>query len=998
MNLNHGHFVFADKKTKTFKIYALDSILGVRNLFLRSVLAIAFIFLGFKSFSQAISVQANYTACPNQIVTVTPVWNNVGGVNYSLLSPAGGSPSSGALGNVSSFTISHSSSVGVTVTYTLSGTGTGGSGIVTSTVFFNLQIIPPAPLTLTNQIYYCPNQTATITAPIGGFTYDLQGPINILNNPSNIITIPNLPATGANGVYTVTCIGTCTAKGTTTISVAPSTPLAINAASNVCQCSPVQLTSALNLGVNFQWYSPINQALCNTPNCLIACPQPSDAGVYTAYAELPWGVVSCPRTATTQVNVVATSPVAVAASPGNNVCQGDKLSFSAVAGGAVGWIWNGPQAFAASISNPTINPAGPTNGGAYTVTALFTNNIITCSTTAVTNVSVIAVNQPVISMPSSVCQNGTVSIGATASGANIYSWFGPNSFSPTLNSTQNSTVLTNIQTNGSGIYYVTAHFGSAATATCVSSNSTQLNVVPVNTITVIPPSQVCQPSNGYLQCSAIGASSYTWVGPGGFSSPGPNATVYYPTPTASGIYTVTAAFNGGNIVCTNSGTAQLVVNPILNFSLVTRQQVCYNTLLSVSGPTGATSYTWTSSTGYQANTKDILFPSVQPSNAGTYTLNVSLGPCITSASTTIDVLTPVQFTLVPHNRQICKGDTTVLEAGVTGGSQNYAYIWNPSVYLDNPIGSKKVAVPLGSVIYNVIAHDIACPNYTIAQSFSVDVNQPPIPSLVLSKTSGCVPLMVEFDPQFSSPSAITTYDFGGLQRLQRDGKFSLNFPSAGTYSFTVYTKGFNGCSGEFAQPYPIEVFPKPGSSISWEPQNPTTTDEIVFSSSAINTPLLSKQWSFSGGKPTVIDTAIKITNGSDTSNAENPVRIYEQIGKFPLMLISKNEKECVDTVVSYITITDDFRIYIPNTFTPNDDGLNDFFGVKGSGIKLEGFTFEVTDRWGDVIFSTKDILEWWDGKYKGNPVKAGTYVYRVRAVGLNGEGRREIVNYFNLVR
>ncbi|MCC6371584.1 MAG: gliding motility-associated C-terminal domain-containing protein [Bacteroidia bacterium] len=961
---------------------------------LKKVLVFALTFFGFELYSQAIIVSPVYTACPNQTIMITPQWNNVGGVNYFLQSPNGGNPASGALGPVGSFTISCAIPTATSITYTLSGTGNGQSGAVTSTVFFNLNIVPPAPLTITNQIFYCPGQTATLTAPIGGFTYDLNGPINQLGNTSNIITIANLPATGGSGVYTITSIGSCTAYGTTTISVAPSTPLAINATSNVCQCTAVNLTSALNLGVNFQWYSPINQALCNTPNCLLACPQASDSGVYTAYAELPWGVVSCPRTATTLVNVVQTNPVAAAASPGSYLCQGDKLSFSAVAGGAVGWTWNGPQAFAASISNPTINPVGPTNGGNYTVTALFTNNIITCSTSAVVTVSVITVNQPVINMPSSVCQNATISISAQAAGATSYNWFGPNSFSPTAS----STIIPNIQTNGSGIYYVTARFGSPSTATCASSNSTQLNVVPVNTVTVIPPSQVCQPNNGQLQCSAIGANSYTWVGPGGFSAPGPNATVYYPTPNSSGIYTVTAAFSGGNITCLNTNTVQLTVNPILSFSLIPRQQACYNTPLGVLGPAGATSYTWSSSNGFSSNSKDINFPSVQPNNSGTYTLNVSLGPCITSASTTIEVLTPVQFTLVPHSREICKGDTTVLEAGVTGGSQNYAYIWNPSVYLENPIGPKKVAVPLGSVIYNVIAHDIACPNYTIAQSFSVNVNQPPVPTLILDKTSGCVPLTVEFNPQFTSPSAITTYDFGGLQRLQRDGKFSLNFPSAGTYSFTVYTKGINGCSGEFAQPYPIEVFPKPVSSISWEPQNPTTTDEIVFSSSAVNGPLINKTWSFSGGKPTIIDTSIVVTNGSDTSNADYPVRIYEFIGKYPLMLISKNEKECSDTVVKYISITDDFRIYIPNTFTPNDDGVNDLFGVKGSGIKLEGFTFEVTDRWGDVIFSTKDILEWWDGKYKGNPVKTGTYIYRVRAVGLNGEGRREIVNYFNLVR
>jgi hypothetical protein len=134
-----------------------------------------------------------------------------------------------------------------------------------------------------------------------------------------------------------------------------------------------------------------------------------------------------------------------------------------------------------------------------------------------------------------------------------------------------SVVLPSPQPNCSGTYYVNARFSSFPS--CISTASAVLNVIPVNTISVIPPGEVCTPINANLQANAFGANLFTWLGPNGFSTPGANVIVYYPTPAASGIYTVTAYFGGGNLTCTNTNTVQLIVKPVLNFTLVPRQQM-----------------------------------------------------------------------------------------------------------------------------------------------------------------------------------------------------------------------------------------------------------------------------------------------------------------------------------------------------------------------------------------------------------------------------------------
>lgn len=80
----------------------------------------------------------------------------------------------------------------------------------------------------------------------------------------------------------------------------------------------------------------------------------------------------------------------------------------------------------------------------------------------------------------------------------------------------------------------------------------------------------------------------------------------------------------------------------------------------------------------------------------------------------------------------------------------------------------------------------------------------------------------------------------------------------------------------------------------------------------------------------------------------------------------------------------EFEIYMPNAFTPNGDGLNDYFGVSGYNtnrlIKLK-----IYNRWGQLIFETNDINKRWDGSYKKLPQPVGIYIYYAEMENLNGK-------------
>lgn len=101
----------------------------------------------------------------------------------------------------------------------------------------------------------------------------------------------------------------------------------------------------------------------------------------------------------------------------------------------------------------------------------------------------------------------------------------------------------------------------------------------------------------------------------------------------------------------------------------------------------------------------------------------------------------------------------------------------------------------------------------------------------------------------------------------------------------------------------------------------------------------------------------------------------------------------ITSTSNYAEVIPPLSIYIPNAFTPNGDGMNDAFGVKGEGIR--DFHLYVYNRWGEVIFETTNPKQQWDGSYAGQPVEQGTYVYQVFAANL---GRNSKTGSVTLVR
>jgi len=99
----------------------------------------------------------------------------------------------------------------------------------------------------------------------------------------------------------------------------------------------------------------------------------------------------------------------------------------------------------------------------------------------------------------------------------------------------------------------------------------------------------------------------------------------------------------------------------------------------------------------------------------------------------------------------------------------------------------------------------------------------------------------------------------------------------------------------------------------------------------------------------------------------------------------KKGDNTIRSMSNYAEVIPPLSIYIPSAFTPNGDGLNDTFGVKGEGI--QDYRLLIYNRWGTVIFESTNAKIQWDGRYQGQPVETGTYVVQVFAKGLESKGK-----------
>ena len=255
------------------------------------------------------------------------------------------------------------------------------------------------------------------------------------------------------------------------------------------------------------------------------------------------------------------------------------------------------------------------------------------------------------------------------------------------------------------------------------------------------------------------------------------------------------------------------------------------------------------------------------------------------------------------------------------------------------------------------------------------VNPNPTVLFVIDDTIGCEPLCVSFQNISSIATGTNVnwfWDYGdsspGNNAEAPVYCYTNDFVDAAQFYTPVLTvTSDSGCVNALSKNNSITVYPKPIAAFNAQPESATMTNPVI---SIINLSAGSDFWNWDFGD-------------SGASSVFNPpAHTYPDTGIYTITLITSTQYGCVDTAYETIVIEPDFLFYIPNSFTPNDDGINDFF--TGKGIFITTFEMTIFDRWGNLIFFSDDINNTWDGKAnRGTEIaQMDVYVYVIYVTDL----------------
>lgn len=390
--------------------------------------------------------------------------------------------------------------------------------------------------------------------------------------------------------------------------------------------------------------------------------------------------------------------------------------------------------------------------------------------------------------------------------------------------------------------------------------------------------------------------------------------------------------------------------------------------VTVNGGTAPYTYDWQPGGQATATATNLL--------AGTYTVTVTddVGTTASATVTINEPATALSVTIDPVNT-ICEGDNVNLIANVAGGTAPYTFLWSTGA-----ITSTINVSPLLTTNYVVtVTDDNGC---IVNANIDVNVNPAPVVSFITDINQGCEHVCVNFTNTTPNTQSLE-WDFGDGSPVSVNDPEQHCFNSAGAYDITLSVMDFNGCSGTSTMNNLINVFSNPVADFTFTPVNASIADPTI-NFIDLSTGATTWTWSFGDQSGT-------------TSNLQHPVFTYTDTGTYEVQLVVTNVAGCTDTVAYPVTIYGEFVIYIPNTFTPNDDEMNQIFKPYGRGIAE--YSFDIFNRWGELIFHSNELAFGWSGKpSNSNRISPqGVYVYKINVTDVLGE-EHQYIGQVNLIR
>ncbi len=486
---------------------------------------------------------------------------------------------------------------------------------------------------------------------------------------------------------------------------------------------------------------------------------------------------------------------------------------------------------------------------------------------------------------------------------------------------------------------------------CSLSQTTYIQ--PSSAVTVVSTNHTDALCNGTATGSAIvsaagGITPYTYAWNNGQTTQQLNNIM-------AGTYNVTITDQAG---CISTASIVVVQPTAVQILMPSAQTVCsgISTTLTPQVNGGTTPYQYTWSNG---NTSNAII--IAPTASGQYSVTVTDGNgCVKqSVASAVNVYPPIALASL-NNKSVCEGTTVSYTALASGGNGIYQYNWGAGL-VSNPVFSQ---IFNSTANVNVIVND-GC-NYTTSRTATVNVVPLPDVEFINDVNIGCLPLAVQFkDKTTAVAGSAYAWDFGDGNTSTVASDVNNLFADAGIFqpSLTVTTPSPELCSVTYILPNEITSLQLPIADFAFLPEEPTILNPTV---SFKNLTAFGNTYTWSFGDGTV-------TNESD------PAHTYATIGIYSVLLTSSNSY-CEDTVLKVLEVEDQFSLYIPKGFTPNNDGRNDEFSAYSTNV-VEA-EVGIYNRWGQRVYAASQFPFKWNGRMNntGSELPSGSYVYSLKAI------------------
>ena len=261
----------------------------------------------------------------------------------------------------------------------------------------------------------------------------------------------------------------------------------------------------------------------------------------------------------------------------------------------------------------------------------------------------------------------------------------------------------------------------------------------------------------------------------------------------------------------------------------------------------------------------------------------------------------------------------------------------------------------GKVYIISLSDDQGC-TYIFNKDVHIEVKQ--LPELNLNEDNLC---MGELPYTLNNATPI-----GGTYFINEIMTNYLDKENTETGSYKVkyeYTDPITSCYNTIEET--INMNESPTAKMLFSPQPTNIENSLILFRDNSNEEILTSEWN--------------LGDGTILYNEERFWHSYNDTGTYTIKYYITNTYGCTDSTISKLTINPIYSIFIPDAFTPNNDGENDYFFPSTTGAN--SYNIKIFDRWGSIIYTENNGK--WDGRNKENLISTGVYSYSISIFDFN---------------